>query len=85
MFFIGFPIFSYPIRPHAITIIGQTKAYVKPIKRFIKPYADLNTLRVKHTTHQKAESLKAASFSKLDNTVSNNSISNTKYAKFSIK
>ena len=30
MFFIGFPILSYPIRPHSITCIGYTKPYAKP-------------------------------------------------------
>ena len=40
---------------------------------------------VKHTTFHKTESLRAASLSKLDNTVNNNSISNTKYAEVSIK
>ena len=39
---------------------------------------------MKHVNHQN-ESLRAASLSKLDNTVNNNSISNTKYAEFSIK
>ena len=35
--------------------------------------------------HEKAESLSAISLSKLDNTVKNNSIFNTKYAGFSAK
>ena len=39
---------------------------------------------IKHVTHQN-DSLRAASLSKLDNTVNNNFISNTKYAEFSIK
>ena len=51
----------------------------------IKLCTDHNTLSVKHTTHQKAESLRAASVSKSDNTVNNNSISNTRYAEFSTK
>ena len=65
--------------------INQTIYQAKPIKPFIKLYTDHNILWVKHATHQKAESLLDASLSKLDNTVNNNSISNTKYAEFSIK
>ena len=42
-------------------------------------------LIVKHTTHQKAESLRAASPSNLDNMVSNTSNFNAKYAIFSTK
>ena len=45
----------------------------------------LNALRVKHASHQKAESLRAPSLSKLDNMVNSNSIFNTKYAEFSTK
>ena len=41
------------------------------IKFFIKLYADLNTLWVNHATHQKTESLWAASLSKLGNTFNN--------------
>ena len=48
----------------------------------INLYSDHNTLWVKHATHQKSESLKATSLSNLDNTVTNNSIFNTKYAEF---
>ena len=51
----------------------------------MKLYRDHNTLWVKHATYKKDQSLRAASLSKLDNTVSNNSISNTNYAEFSIK
>ena len=54
-------------------------------KFIIKPYTDYNTLWVKHATYQKVESLRTASFSKLDNTVKNNSIFKTKYAEFSTK
>ena len=43
------------------------------------------TLLVKHPTYQKAESLRAASLSKLDNMVNDNSIFNTKCAEFSTK
>ena len=85
MFFIGFPILSNSIWPNVITVIGETNPYAKNIKLFIKLYTDLNTLWVKHATDQKAEPLRAASFSKLDNTVNNNSVSNTKYAEFFIK
>ena len=52
---------------------------------FIKLYTDHNILWVKHVTHQKAESLLDPSLSKLDNAVKDYSISNTKYAEFSIK
>ena len=58
---------------------------VKPVKFIIKLYTDHNTLRVKHATHQKTESLKAASLSKLVNMVNSNFIFNTKYAEFSTK
>ena len=52
----------------------------KPIEIIIKLYPDHNNLYVNHATHQKAESLRVGSFSKLENTVSNNTIPNTKYA-----
>ena len=52
----------------------------KPIKFIIKLFTDHNTSWVKRATHQKVESLKAAFLSRLDNTVNNNSIFNTKYA-----
>ena len=57
----------------------------KPIKSIIKLYPDHNNLSVKHATHQKTESLIADSFSKLDNTVDNSLLFNTKYAIFSTK
>ena len=38
-----------------------------------------------HTNHQKAEPLRAASLSKLENTVNSHSIFNTKYTEFSAK
>ena len=88
MFFIDFPILSYPIQPHAIASIDeQKKPYAESSQSnfFIKLYTDLNTLWVKHTTHQKAEPLRAASLSKLGNSVNNNSICNTTYAEFSVK
>ena len=55
------------------------------MKVIIKLYTDHNSLWTKHTTHQKAGPLRATSLSKLDNMVNNNSIFNTKYAKFSTK
>ena len=57
----------------------------KAIKLIINLYADHNTISANHVTHQKAESLRANSLSKLDNTVNNNSISNTNYVDFSMK
>ena len=130
MFFIGFPIFSYLIRPHA-AIIGYTNTAQKMkfsikdffskcdqirsflwiwshlqkkalmenfiywavqticqdmlIKFVIKVYANHNSLLVKPATYQKAESLRGASLSKLDNMVNNSSIFNTKCPEFSTK
>ena len=40
---------------------------------------------VRHATHQKAQSLRAAFLLKLDNMVNSNFIFNTKYAEFSTK
>ena len=57
----------------------------KPIKFIIKLYTGYNTFWVKHATHQKVESLRATSNSKLDNMVNNNSIFYTKYFEFSTK
>ena len=75
MVFISFPILSYLIRPQATTSIGYTTiCKAKPIKFISKLYTDHNTLWVKHATHQKAESLRTASLSKLDNMVNNKSI-----------
>ena len=51
--------------------------------KFINLHSDHNTLQVKYASHQKAESLRGTSFSKLDNKFNNNSIFNTKYAEFS--
>ena len=65
--------------------INQTKRQAKSIKFIIKQYTNHNTLWVKHTTHQKAVSLRAASPSKLGNAVNNNSICNTKYFEFLTK
>ena len=52
---------------------------------FIRLYTDFNNLWVKHATHQKDDTLRAASLSELDYMANNNSVSNTKYAEFSIK
>ena len=65
--------------------IYQTICQAKPIKFIIKLYKDHNTLGVKHTTHQKAESLRPGSLSKLENTVNKSSIFKTNYADFSTK
>ena len=78
--------FPYFVPTHSTTChhkywIYQTIWQVKSIKFIIKLYLDDNNLWAK----QKAESLRTGSPSKLDNTVNNNSIFNTKYAKFSAK
>ena len=57
----------------------------KPIQFIIKLFTDHHTLFVKHATHQKVESLKAAFLSKLGSTINNNSISNIKYAELFTK
>ena len=49
--------------------IYQTICQAKPLKCIIKLYIDHKNLWVKHTTHQKAESLRGGSLSKLDNMV----------------
>ena len=84
MFFIGFPILSYLMRPHAI-IIGYPKPNAKASQSNILLYTNHNTLSVKHATNQKAKPLRATSLSKLCNTVNNNSIFNTTCAEFSTK
>ena len=76
--------FPYFVLTHSTTChhkywLYQTIWQVKPIKFIIKLYPDDNKLWAK----QKAESLRTVSPSKLDNTVNNNSIFNTKYAEFS--
>ena len=53
------------------------------IKFIIKLYTNHNTFLVKHATYQKAESVRGASLSKLDNVVYNNSVFNTKSPTFS--
>ena len=80
-FFIGFPILSYSMQPHA-TNIGYTKPYAKQNQpsllssyiQIIIPYCS-NTLPIS----------RAISLSKLGNTVNNNSIFNTKCVEFSTK
>ena len=87
MFFIGFSILSYPIRPRATKSIGYTKPYTKPSQsktlsssiQIIILY-ESNTVPIK-----KAEFLRVASLSKLENTVNNKCIFNTKYAESSAK
>ena len=81
-----FSYFSYPIWSHA-TSTGYAKpiCQAKPLKFIIKIYADHNNLWVKHTTHQKAESLRAGALSKWANMVNSNSIFNIKCAELPTK
>ena len=87
MFVIGFPIFSYPIRPHTTTTIGCSKPYTKPSQSYLlsRCIQIIMTYRSNTVPIKKAGSLRATSLSQLDNTVNNNSIVNTKYAEFSTK
>ena len=85
MLFIGFPILSYPIRPRATKVLDVSNHVSSQTKYIIKLYTDHNILWVTQTTHDKAESLRSFSLSKLGNTVNNNSIFNTKSARFSAK
>ena len=86
MFFIFFPIMSYPFNHTPSRLLDKLNQMPSQANQnFIELYTDLNTLWVKHATHQKVVSLGAASLSKLDNMVNNNSISNAKYAEFTIK
>ena len=64
MFFIGFPILSYLIRPYTTTSIGYSKSYVKPNQSNLlsELNTDHNTLWVKHHARQKAESIRATLF-----------------------
>ena len=77
--------FLYFFLPHSTTRhnywIYQTIRQAKRIKFIINH----NTLLVKQATYQKAEPLRAPSLSKLDNTVHNNSIFNTRSPEFSTK
>ena len=77
MFSIGFPILFSPIQLHA-TIIGSTKPYAKLSQsNLLSNYI--------HDTDQKSESSRAASLSKLNNTINNNSTFNTKCDELSTK
>ena len=91
MFFIGFSIYFYPIRRHATKSIGYTKPYTKPsqssyIQIILSSYIQIIILYQSNTVPiKKAELLRAASLSKLENTVNNKCIFNTKYAESSAK
>ena len=79
------PRFPYFVLPNSTTChykywIYQSICQVKPMKFIVKLYSDQNTLQLKQASHQKAESSRGTSLSKLANTVSNNSIFNSKYA-----
>ena len=63
----------------------DTLNQAKPIKFIIRLYPDHNNLWIKHAAHQKAESFRAGSLAKQDNTVNSNTIFSTKYAEFSRK
>ena len=75
--------FPYFVLPYKTTRhnywIYQSICRAKPIKFIIKLYTNHNTLLVKPQTYQKAESLRVATLSKLDNTVNKSSIFNTKW------
>ena len=82
----------FPVLPYTTNLttrykycIYQTICQAKPLKFIIKLCADHRNLWVKHTTHKKAESLRAASLSNLDKIVNSNSIFNTKFDEFSTK
>ena len=83
------PVIFYPnqVKPLLNTIVIMFSISFPILSKyfFIKLYTDLNSLWVKHATHQKDETLRAASLSRLDYTASNKSVSNTKYAEFFIK
>ena len=58
VFFIGFPILSYPIRPRA-TLIGYTKLNAKANQsNLLSSYIQINTLSAKHATYQKIRAFK---------------------------
>ena len=73
---------THSTRRHHKYWLYQSICQVKPIKFIIKLYIDRNTLWVNHASYQKAEPLRDASLSKLDNTVNINSIFNAEYAEF---
>ena len=76
-----------PIWPRATTSIGYTKSYIKPSQsNLLSNYIQIvDTLWVKHATHQNDESLRTASPSNLGDIVNNSSNFSTKYAEFSTK
>ena len=78
--------FPYFVLPHSTKYwLHKTKWQAKPIKFIIKLFTDHHISCSRHATHQKAKSLGAAFLSKLDNSVNNNSIFNTKYAELFTK
>ena len=86
MLFIIFPILSYQVfhMPKVLDIpTHMSICQEKPLKFTINLYTDHKYLWVKHTTHPKAESLRAGSLSVLDNIVNNNPIFNVKCDEFS--
>ena len=62
----------------------QTWCQAKQIKIIIRPYTNHNIFLVQHATYQVSESLRAASFSKLDKTVNNSYIFNVKCVLYTI-
>ena len=84
MLFFSFPISSYLIEPNA-TSTGYSEAYANTSQsNLLSCYIQIIKSHLGEThNHQKAESLRAPSFSKLDNMVNSNSIFNTKCAEFS--
>ena len=81
--------FSFFFLPHSTTRhnywIYQTIYQTTLLKFVIKLYRNHNTLLVKQTTCQKAESLRGDSLWKLNSTVNNKFIFNTKWSEFSTK
>ena len=86
MFFISFPILFNPIWPHT-TSIWYTKPCAKSSHlNFLLSYRQMIKIyRSNMLSIEKLILIRTASLSKLDNTLSSNSIFNTKYAKFFIK
>ena len=84
-----FYLFPYLFLSHLTTghnyWIYQTISQAKTIKFITKLYASHNTLLVKHATCWKSDFLRAASLSKLDNTVNIYSVFNTKHPEFSTR
>ena len=86
MLFFGFPISPYSIQPH-VTTIGYTEAHVKTSEsNLLSCYIQIIKPQVDEThNHQKADSLRAPSLSKLNNMVNSNSIFNRMCGGFSNK